>query len=296
VRQKHQIVLNPMPTGASYEEEYGKWLDVFREVAFTTLDFDVEVIGPPVSWVPLLERLGARVVNPRILFQPQDQLAQGMLLSDADDDAHGRTILEAVCSLRPETADSLYLFDTTWDSARVQGAHELMTTTGEIVMPSNASHNRPEIVEYLRILRAYTPRLKKAVLVPCAADKPYPSRLHRAVRNAIADDWYQVVVTGALGLVPEELWPLAPLYDAGPFVTPAAGGKWRVFDEARRYFGRHKHEKVVIYCSSYADPLQAAFNVHLADGIITEGRTLYAPDYMEPAALETLRRATRGEL
>jgi len=112
------------------------------------------------------------------------------------------------------------------------------------------------VMDYLREFRNnYKPTKKNVVLVPCAADKPYPSPLHRAVKNLLpSDDWYIACVTGVLGIVPEDLWPIMPHYDSG------IPNRWRVMQMVKEYFGEFRHDRIVVYSDFYSEAIKAGLD------------------------------------
>jgi len=90
-------------------------------------------------------------------------------------------------------------------------------------------------------------------LVPCAADKPYPSPLHQAVLDRMPADFYLANVTGVLGIVPQAAWPTMPHYDSG------IPNEWRLMRVAEKYFRLHRHDRVVVYADYYNEALYQAF-------------------------------------
>jgi predicted RNA-binding protein len=154
----------------------------------------------------------------------------------------GRTTVEALCGFRPELVDALWKCDMEWSTQRVpnEGRRDFIVT-------SNGSFFRPEVLHYINEeLQAYKPTKKKCVLIPCAADKPYPSPLHQAVLDILPADYDLITATGVLGLVPQALWPVMPYYDSGvPY-------EWRLFNIAQWYFSRHAYHHVIAYTDFYS--------------------------------------------
>ena len=182
-------------------------------------------------------------------------------------DPEPRTFVEAQCALRPELADALWKLDMQWkywpedEPYLADDAPKVSHGKGSIFVTNHNSMYRREIVDYLTVLSTHEPaKKKKVVLVPCAADKPYPTDLHCKVKALLpSDDWYMATVTGALGLVPEKLWPIMPNYDAG------VPNHWRTFQVVKDYFSRNRHEVIVVYSEFCSLPVWYALH-HVAGG------------------------------
>lgn len=161
-----------------------------------------------------------------------------------------RHLLEVLCAFRPETVDALWKVDQQWRPARVNRRSIIQKSFS---VTCNGSFWREEIRHFIDVvLPAYTPPLKKVVLVPCAADKPYPSPMHKAVLARLPSDYYLAIATGVLGIVPADLWPEMPNYDSG------IPNEWRLLNVAADYFRRCPHDRVVCYVDFYSIPLQMA--------------------------------------
>lgn len=205
--------------GRRYEDTYGGWLGTFQKIAEAP-NGTYDVHNHPAGWTPLLVYLGAwKNKRPR-----------------------GRTRVEESCALHPVLVDALWRADMKWGGERRHLWDSVFTI---------ATYNgfwRPEILKFMRQVDEYQPQKRKCVLVPCAADKPYPSPLHKAVREVVGDNYEIIVVSSAVGLAPEGLWNVMPQYDAGlPLFD-------RVYERAESYFSKHSsHYEVIV---NYTDMLQ----------------------------------------
>lgn len=266
------INLATLPEGKRYEDSYGLWLSIFKEVAESTEP--IHVRGAPACWVPLLYYLGAAVESWRQGFQcdnvPLGNTVTGecsmlghtgyVLGSCKEAEALGRLreYVEMSSALRPELVDALYKSDMEWST--VGRRHQ---TQKKFVVASNGSFFRPEVLDYLRLLDRYRPeysrKRRNCVIVPCAADKPYPAPLHLAVIGVLVDmglrDDYEIIIaSGVLGLLPEPLWALAPEYDAG------MPNPWRLMTIAADYFRHVHYERIVVYSDYNHEPLYRALS------------------------------------
>lgn len=255
------IDLSVLPSGKRYEDAYGAYLDIFSGIAYTPGHVGVKVRGAPYCWVPLLWHLRCEVDNPRVVFEhcTRVKAACGMV------GGFDRTEIEVLSSFRPETADALWKIDMQWGCA--PGRVRTYEPERNFIVTTNGAFHRPEVLSYFKHLKAYTPRRRKVVLVPCAADKPYPSPMHQAVLDLMPNDYYMANVTGVLGIVPQDLWPVMPHYDSG------IPNRWRVYEVVSSYFFLHNHERVVVYSDFYGPAIQA--------GIKKSGMS-YATTYVIP--------------
>lgn len=242
--QVNMIVLNQQ---VKYEDEYGQYLNIFREVATTPPDCPVVVSGAPYSWVPLLRYLRCQCVDPQIWFPHCYHLRDLAFEIDPSD----RTMIEALSCLRPETVDALWKCDAQWKSQR-----PIYNTSGPFVVTNNASFYRREVTFFrqrvqfeLTKKRTDLERLQdKVVLLPCAADKPFPAPMHQKVLDMLPDEtWHAMIATGVCGLVPDTLWKEMPWYDSG------IPNRWRVYNQTRDYFKMRPHRRVVMYMDFYSE-------------------------------------------
>jgi hypothetical protein len=275
------INLKELPRGQTYEDRYQGYMRVFHEIAHVPKQEPVTVYHPPYSWVPLLFHLSCEVV------EPVQQFKHCSLIAKLCHQEMDRTAVEVLCGFRPECVDALWKVDVQWTVDRVHG---YPPANQEFIVTNNGSFHRPEVLNYLRTdLRDYTPPADKesVLIVPCAADKPYPSPMHKICLDLLPNDFYMMNATGVVGLVPQHLWGVMPFYDSG------IPNQWRLFEIARDYFTRVGHKRIVVYCDFYAHVLQAAF---AAAGVIKSAEFVLPPirydDYvnlMDPDRLYRLR-------
>lgn len=286
-----RLDLTSMPSGARYEDRYGEYLDIFHQIGM--FNGSVAVVNPPASWVPLLLYLNVDVYGYQCYFEHDHVVARALSL---EAETHiprstltDRSLLEALVCFRPETLDALWKFDMqdSWRSARLH----CFAQRQEFIVTTNGGFYRPEVLEYLNSVSTYKAPSDKVVLMPCAADKPYPAPMHSAVIAVAGPEYYVANVTGVLGIVPRDLWPVMPHYDLG------LPNEWRVMNMLRDYFLRNKHSSVVVYLDYY----NITVNEALAGR--QEGLTFVNPiqvycDYLnllDPIALSKLYVATHPE-
>jgi Domain of unknown function (DUF5591) len=270
-----------------YSTLYDFYMKFFHRIARTR--GEVYVKSPPVSWIPLLEYLRVNVASPECYF-PVDLTCAKLGFGSPNLWLHAnRTVYEALCSFRPECIDALYKLDSgIWSRYRVRTLKEHKDFRADFTVTTNAGFHRPEVLAYLELLHKYKPTKNKVILLPCSADKPYPSLLHKKVIEILPNDYYIMNVTGTLGLVPQHLWPKMPLYDAG------LPNHWRVFEETKFYFDSFAHKDVLIYVDFYGEVLDAYFSVEAHNNnyrfvILPEKRDDYL--LLESAPyIESLRR------
>jgi hypothetical protein len=233
-----KIDLTAMPSGERYEDRYGAYMAIFKQITECN-DELVYVKNPPASWIPLLKYLNCTVYGVQFYFEHDDMvsLVRGY--------PHDRTAVEVLCGFRPETVDALWKVDTQWEVA--PNRRKKSEGKKEFIVTNNGSFHRQEVIDFIgNQLAEYKPKKKKVVLVPCAADKPYPSRMHKAVLDRMPEDYYLANATGVLGLVPQDLWPVMPHYDSG------LPNEWRLQQLVKKYFEKYRHEKVVVYLDYYS--------------------------------------------
>jgi hypothetical protein len=243
--------------GLRYEDTYGEYLQLFEYIATVPADIPIFVEGAPWCWVPLLRWLNCSLMNSVRFFEHCDVVREAVL-GPTD-----RTLVEVLCGFRPECVDALWKVDAQWFPARVQ-----RDVRKNFIVTTNGGFHRVEVMSYLNRLQAYVPPMGKrdVVLVPCAADKPYPSPLHKAVLERMPESFYLMNVTGVLGLLPQDLWDVAPHYDSGvPY-------EWRILRVMQDYFSRHFHRNVVVYSDFYSLPISYAFDLLRSRGLGPLGR------------------------
>jgi len=279
------IDLNTLPSGERYADEYGAWLEVWRQIAEEP---GVVVKSPPHSWIPLARYLGATVRGSFAHFLQDSYYRNANEMYDhAKAYGRQREYVESVCTARPELVDALWKSDVQWQT--VDRDH---TWQREFVLTNYNGYYRPEILEYMKKLEEYVPpaRVRNCVVTSCSADKPYPADVHRAVLDILPDEsWHLVIATGVLGVVPQELWGVMPLYDAG------IPNNWRCFQKWCRYAQRIKYDRIVVYADFYAPAVHAALSSVLADTAVSYplpvgGRADYL-DLADERWLNHLRRA-----
>ncbi len=223
----------------NYQHEYDGWLAFFAMIAH--LSTPVCVTGAPRCWGPLLWWLGHQTTEPADRF-PEDRI-------EWPTDLHPRRLAEISSTCRPELVHALYLADTTWPCPiRKVSKQESFPVT------CNGSFFRDELKRWFEVLGEYTPPwVKGCVLVPCAATKPYPSPLHKSVRNILDDmeltDFDICVVSGVIGIAPSDLWGYLPNYDSG------LPNQKRAEDYVAWFFQRWRHKHCIVYADFYANAI-----------------------------------------
>jgi hypothetical protein len=275
--------------GKTYESTYTGWLDFFKELAESSER--IRVVRYPVCWSPFLRYMGHVAADPVVWFL-EDQLFEW---PSTDNYEACRRVVEVSSTCRPELAHALYIWDTEWSrhpNARQRTAHQKTNRSKEFVVTCNASFFREEVLDYLEhTLPKWIPGIcwyrSTLVLVPCAADKPYPAPMHQAVKKAVPDA-YLMVATGVLGLVPEDLWPQAPNYDSG------IPNNERMYDVILKFFSQYPHPRpVIVYSDFYAKwivkALKEAKQKFLS--VFGDEEILYYYDLVAEKNLERLRDA-----
>ncbi len=266
------VDLSIMPSGKTYEDRYGGYMDVFKKASENKL----KVINPPHCWKPLLWWLGVDVEGGQCFFE-HDYIFESLSLNRVQI-LKDRTLLEMFCTIRPELTDALWKADMEWNCWFDNSTYER-----EFIITNNASFHRSEIRDYLERLNNFKPTKNKCVLVPCAADKPYPSVLHKKVLDMLPDDYHLVVASGVTGLVPMELWEYMPYYDSGlPY-------EWRLLKIIEKYFTKHDYKKVVVYCDFYNEAIYRGLaSFHKEKVFVTPIRFYY--NYLDLLNVDLLKR------
>lgn len=224
--------------GAAYAHEYDGFLGFFTMLGNAT--DEIVCTNVPWSWAPFITWLGHRVesVSPVTAWGVAEGIAWPYaMLRPAD----LRRVVEMSSTARPELVHGLYLADTCWPCPR-----RVRVSERAFVVTCNGSFFRPEVLAYIDELRRVQPPARKVVFVPCSAQKPYPSLLHAKVRERLPSDWYIAIATGVLGLIPENMWGAAPLYDSG---LPNLD---RCRQTVAWWMTKHKHERAVVFSDFYA--------------------------------------------
>lgn len=239
------IDLTEMPKGKRYEDVYGRYLEVFEEVAQNS---KIKVVNPPNCWIPLLFYLGADISGVQFYFE-EDHWFFNNPFFKKEFCQKNRLFIEVISTCRPELVDALWKSDIQWNV--LLGGQAVIEQ--EFSVTNNGSFHRKEVRGYMSVLHVYTPPTENVVLVPCAADKPYPAPLHKKALDVLPNNYYLANATGVLGIVPMELWNIMPYYDSG------IPNEWRLFQIAKDYFYRNKHKRIVCYLDYYSLPLYYAF-------------------------------------
>lgn len=276
------INLFDMPQGQSYEDRYQGYLKIFERIAAVPKGQEVVVLGAPWSWVPLLWHLNCGTRQSRVVFE-HCRYVDGALYNTFID----RTSVEVLCGFRPETSDALWKLDVgQYSQQRVRQYPK----TDEFIVTTNGSFHRPEVMEFRAKLHAYVPKKRNVVLVPCAADKPYPAPMHQKVLEMMPDDYYMMNVTGVLGLIPMDLWPDMPWYDSG------IPNRWRVAEDVQRYFAMYPHDRIISYCDFYNQAIEVGLNntVQRASIAIFVNEVKFYHDYLDLMAPDRLAKLKRA--
>ena len=243
--------LQTLPHGETYADTYGAWLDIFRDVAMS--EEPIVVKYPPACWAPLFLYLGADVVEPREEFPCDTWIFFPVETYDAaKKDGRQREYVEHICALRPELVDALWKSDCQWST---RGRDH--TYRSSFVVANYSALHRPELIEFMHDVDAYEKPtgVTCAVVTNCSADKPYPAKLHRAIRAILPnDDWQLLIATGVLGVVPEEMWGEMPEYDSG---LPHF---WRCLERWEEFLGRNHYDRIVVYTEFYSRAVTRALS------------------------------------
>ena len=237
--------------GRTYEDCYSGWLEWFKEIAES--DDVIDVRQCPTSWAALVHYLGGFPRDVRHVL-PEDELVGDNIMNRievAKQNGRLRELTEMTASVRPELIDALWKSDCQWKTTNRR--HENQTN---FVVANHGAFTRLEILEYDYALQKFVLEHHGhfgCVISPCAADKPYPARHHELIRERLPDaSWHQVVATGVLGIVPEELWSTMPLYDSG------MPNLWRCMAVASWYFAHMEYVRIVVYSDFYNRALASA--------------------------------------
>jgi len=282
-------------SGKTYEDQYGGWLEFFRIIAEGNEKGPINVEGVPRCWVPLITYLGGVVTSSTVHFECDELLPPTTIMLEmyraAAAKGLAREFVESYCTWRPELVDAMYKADMEWPTMP-----RLRNIRPEFVVTNNGSFHRPEVLEFFQLMMEHELESKHGiVLVPCAADKPYPSALHAAVRANIPADYRIAVVTGVFGVVPEEYWPIMPNYDSG------VPNRWRAMKGVELHFAKYNYKDIVVYSDFYSEAiafglknagfLERAFFPLEDAGVWKRGSTGYI-DLRKPEHLELLRECT----
>lgn len=225
--------------GPGYSHEYDGYLAFFKLLAYS--EKSVKCVNVPNCWTPFVYYLGHEVASVKARLMPgwEFEAFDWPLFYRASSDQRRAVEIASVC--RPELVHALYCADTEWPCLRRK-----VYNVQEFPVTCNGSFFRPEVQDFRAKLEGFKPTKRYAVLTPCAAEKPYPSAMHRAVIARLDERFHVIVCTGVLGLVPEELWGEMPHYDSGlPNLE-------RVSETVAWYFTKHDYDEVIVFSDFYA--------------------------------------------
>jgi hypothetical protein len=242
------IDLAVMPTADKYEDAYQQYMGVFRVIAEAPPEKEIFVLNAPWSWHPLLKYLLVTCVSGQNFFTHDGLVKQSLQHFNH----HDRTVVEVLCGFRPELVDALWKCDMQWRTRRPR-----YTRSRNFIVTNNGSFHRGEVTVFMDQLDAHRSKAKGCVLVPCAADKPYPSPLHKQVKSMMPESWDLCIATGVLGIVPEDTWHEMPYYDSG------IPNEWRLMQRAIEYFSNNNYEHAVVYVDFYSLALAHAVDLLL---------------------------------
>lgn len=149
----------------------------------------------------------------------------GLLLVYIDPRQHppercpARHVVEMAAAVHPLLVDALYRIDVEFPEGVPHHSWE-----NKFHMATYSSFFRPEITRAMghqdRCFDGMEECRRVALLVPCSADKPYPSREHEAYLKLLAEvdtnnDVDLVIVSTALGPIHPSSWDVIPEYDSG---------------------------------------------------------------------------------
>ena len=206
---------------------------------------NVTIHSAPYSWIPFLKYLSCSCVGGQHYFEHDTVVLQMIGHIDATD----RTLIETLAGFRPELVDALWKCDMQWKTDR-----PLYPGRRDFIVTTNGSFHRREVIGFMKTLDSYHTTAKTAVVLPCAADKPYPSPLHQKVKTMVGEHTELCIATGVLGIVPESTWSFMPFYDSG------VPNEWRLYNRAIEFFNHVQYDDVIFYVDFYSNALYAAVN------------------------------------
>ena len=234
------IDLKYLPKGSNYEHTYSGWLEIFKRVAESENSLTVKHC--PVSWFPLMYYLGATIESTSTTFN-EDRWILNVIPSN-------RQHLECLVTFRPETVDALWKSDNEWNCQNLR----MFPNEKTFYVTTTNSFTRPEMKEYKKLfMDKYKAIKKKCILVPCQADKPYPSPLHKKIKEMVGKE-YEIIVTSGMGVFPECYWDIMPEYDSG------IPNEWNLMKWVYEFGARWRDfDKIVLYTDFYTESLYTGF-------------------------------------
>jgi len=274
-----------MLKGRRYEDEYGNYLKIFQRLENLVGEGNtVLCVDVPASWVALVRYIGATVSSSTKYFKEDE----GIIISYTKHLT--RHFVSVMCCHRPETVDFLWKLDYKgFVSPTVPNNKEPFPVT------CNGSFYRKEVVDYLAGFRSdlYNGEFndyRNIILVPCAADKPYPSPMHKEVialskevEATTGVKWKLVTVTGVLGVVPDTLWHSMPNYDSG------IPNDWRCMNKVREFLSVVKPSRVVSYCDYYNEAIYEA-TLPIDTTVTFVNDVMFYSEYLDLLDSERLRK------
>jgi len=206
----NEIVYLDAGDGETYEDTYSGWLRVFQNIAE----------GPRGAWsvhsrVPAIDWGAAKILSYYLGGETDTH-------ADHKDFRFTRAEVEHACAQHPLLVDALWRADMRWGNKHFR-RHQTEKTFN---ISTYSGFWRPEILDYMELVRTvHKPKANTIyVMTPCAADKPYPAPLHKAVADVCRalipphQAWEVLPVSSAVGPCPQDSWEQMPHYDAGlPF-------------------------------------------------------------------------------
>ncbi|TAJ43811.1 archaeosine synthase subunit alpha [Methanofollis fontis] len=204
-----------------------------------------------------------------------------------------RELMEMRCRMDAAAVSVMRFLDREYVMAEAAAP---IVRSSRMLANSAESLNRPEIRRFAeRICERYRPpRNDIAVLLPCAARKPYSSsQSHQRFVAAVGGRAHEVIITSPLGVVPREL---EAIYPAGHYDVPVTGYWDReecavLSDILVRYLRAHPYGRIIAHLEGGA--LQVAEMAAEICGIEMECTVVGHPT--SPASLRALDEALAGE-
>ncbi|MDK2973898.1 MAG: archaeosine synthase alpha-subunit [Methanofollis sp.] len=204
-----------------------------------------------------------------------------------------RELMETRCRMDANAVAVMRMIDQEYHMAELATP---IVRSARLLANSSESMYRPEIRRFAdRVVERYVPpRNDVAVLLPCAARKPYSaSQSHQKYIAAVAGRAHEVIITSPVGVVPREL---EAVYPAGHYDVPVTGYWDReecafLSEILVRYFMAHPSGRVIAHLEGGA--LDVAEMAAKECGIELEHTCTGRP--ASPAALRSLDEALTGE-
>jgi len=204
-----------------------------------------------------------------------------------------RELMEMRCRMDANAVSVMRFIDQEY---RMAEAAAPIARSARLLANSSESMYRPEIKRFAdRVVERYVPpRDDVAVLLPCAARKPYSaSQSHQKYIATVSGRAHEVIITSPVGVVPREL---EAVYPAGHYDVPVTGYWDReecafLSEILVRYLKAHPYERVIAHLEGGA--LDVAAMAAKECGIELEFTCTGRPT--SPASLRSLDEALAGE-